>query len=66
MPLGVGGKVQAGLFGGTPPLEKLHRGDLSFTRDFRSVYATVLKHWLATDADRILGRRVRTVPLVKT
>lgn len=58
MPLGVGGKVQAGLFGGTPPLEKLHRGDLPFTLDFRSVYGTVLKHWLATDADRILGRRV--------
>lgn len=56
-PLFVMGRDIRGPLHGTPPdlaaVEK--NGDLAYSTDFRSVYATVLDRWLGTDADAILG-----------
>jgi uncharacterized protein (DUF1501 family) len=41
----VGSSVKGGLYGQYPSLTDLDNGDLKFTTDFRSVYATVLEKW---------------------
>jgi uncharacterized protein (DUF1501 family) len=53
-----GNALKAGLAGRPPSLapQDLLRGDLQFTVDFRSVYATVLERWLQTRSIPILGR----------
>lgn len=52
-----GGAVKGGFFGTFPSLapDKLSRGDVPFTADFREVYATILRHWLKADDASILG-----------
>jgi len=51
----VGGAVKGGMFGELPPLDNLDAGNLRFTTDFRSVYATLLDRWLGADANALLG-----------
>ncbi len=51
----VGGAVKGGMFGALPSLANLDAGNLRFTTDFRSVYATLLDRWLMADANRLLG-----------
>jgi uncharacterized protein (DUF1501 family) len=51
--LGTG--VRGGLHGQHPALTELEDGDLAFTTDFRSVYATVIERWFGADAARVLG-----------
>ena len=41
-----GPSVRAGLFGKTPLLGDLVDGDLRWSTDFRTIYATLLHHWL--------------------
>ncbi len=56
-PLFVMGKpVTAGIYGEHPSLTDLYRGDLKFTTDFRSVYATVLEDFLKSPSKPVLGR----------
>jgi uncharacterized protein (DUF1501 family) len=50
-----GDMVKPGLYGEHPSLTDLDRGDLKFTVDFRSVYATVLEKWLKADARPVLS-----------
>jgi uncharacterized protein (DUF1501 family) len=59
----LGSKVQAGFVGKFPSLapKDLFNGDPKFTTDFRQVYAGVLKDWLKTDSDAILGRHFEPV-----
>lgn len=54
----IGNSVKAGFVGQYPSMapSDLYRGDLKFTVDFRSVYATVLERWLQTKSRPILGR----------
>jgi uncharacterized protein (DUF1501 family) len=52
-----GNPVKAGLYGRQPSLTELDHGDLRFSTDFRSVYATVLERWLGADSARVLGAR---------
>ena len=51
--------VKGGLYGGYPDLTNLDaNGNMKFTTDFRSLYATVLERWLgqaATSTDTLLG-----------
>ena len=62
----LGGAVKPGLFGGYPSLTDLHDGDLKFSTDFRSVYATVLKNWLKTDPSAVLKRDFPLLPFIPT
>ncbi len=61
----LGSRVQPGLAGSHPSLERLDRGDLAFTTDFRSVYAAILKDWLAADAGKILGAPFPPLPIIQ-
>jgi uncharacterized protein (DUF1501 family) len=49
-----GPAVKGGLYGSHPDLADLDQGDLEFTTDFRSVYATVLANWLKADPKPVL------------
>ena len=55
----VGKSVKGGLYGGYPDLTSLDsNGNMKYTTDFRSLYATVLERWLgqaATATDTLLG-----------
>ncbi len=53
----LGAGVKGGRYGSHPALGDLDDGDLKHKLDFRSVYATVLERWFATDAARVLGSR---------
>lgn len=52
----VGGSVNGGFFGECPSLEESDQaeGDLHFSNDFRSTYATILDKWLGLDPDPIV------------
>jgi uncharacterized protein (DUF1501 family) len=60
----LGGGVKPGLYGKYPSLTDLHDGDLQFTTDFRSVYATVLEKWLGVPSGEILGRTFPLLPFI--
>ena len=62
----VGDRVKAGLLGQYPSLAPadLFQGDIKYTVDFRSVYASVLENWLKTKSEPILGRKFEPLPLV--
>jgi uncharacterized protein (DUF1501 family) len=56
-PLFVAGTpVKGGFYGAQPSLTDLDAGDLKFTTDFRSVYATLLHQVLAADPRQVLGQ----------
>ena len=57
------GKIKGGLHGSTPDFSNLDRGDLRFTTDFRSVYATVLEEVFGMDPAALLGRKFEKLPL---
>jgi hypothetical protein len=42
----------------------LFQGDIKYTVDFRSVYASVLENWLKTKSEPILGRKFQPLQLV--
>jgi len=60
-----GPAVKTGLAGKHPSLTDLDQGDLKYTMDFRSVYATVLQNWLETPSKPILGAQFPTLPIIK-
>lgn len=51
----VGTPVKGGLYGQRPDLGKLDNGNLRYTVDFRSVYASVLDEWLGSPSEVVLG-----------
>jgi uncharacterized protein (DUF1501 family) len=62
----VGDRVKAGLLGQYPSLAPadLFQGDIKYTVDFRTVYASVLENWLKTRSEPILGRKFQPLQLV--
>jgi uncharacterized protein (DUF1501 family) len=60
-----GPSVKSGLVGSTPLLGDLEDGNLKWSTDFRSVYATLLNSWLGLPADLILGGKFPAIPLLK-
>ena len=46
-----------GVYNEAPNLADLDDGDLKHAVDFRKVYATLLKKWLNTDEQNILGEK---------
>lgn len=61
-----GPSLKAGLFNQHPSLKAadLRNGDMQFSVDFRSVYATVLEKWLGTQSEPILGHRYPILDLL--
>jgi uncharacterized protein (DUF1501 family) len=52
----LGNAVQGGIYGESPDLSNLDdSGNLKFTVDFRSIYATVLDNWLGAPSSAVLG-----------
>ncbi|MEY9965147.1 uncharacterized protein (DUF1501 family) [Streptacidiphilus sp. MAP12-16] len=51
-----GTPVRGGFYGAQPSLTDLDAGDLKFSTDFRSVYATLLHRVLAFDPAQVLGK----------
>jgi uncharacterized protein (DUF1501 family) len=61
-----GPAARGGLAGKRPDLARLDaNGDLAFTTDFRSVYATVLERWLGADSSAVLPRKFPPLDLVR-
>lgn len=60
----VGGAVKGGIYGEHPSLTDLDHGDLKFSTDFRSVYATVIARWLGRDPAAVLGAGFPTLNFV--
>lgn len=52
-----GGNVESGLHGTYPSLTDLEDGDLKFTVDYRTIYASILERWLMTESESILGEQ---------
>ena len=51
----IGGGVKGGIYGNMPDLGNTNMGNVAFTTDFRSVYATVLERWLGRPSQTVLG-----------
>ena len=61
-----GGAVNGGYFGDLPDLNNLdENGNLRYSVDFRSVYATILEQWIETDHAPILGGSFEQLPFLK-
>jgi uncharacterized protein (DUF1501 family) len=60
----VGGGVKGGVYGRYPSLTDLDNGDLKYTTDFRSVYATVVERWFGRPATPVLGAQFPTLALL--
>jgi len=52
----MGSKIKGGLHGTPPALNLARNQDLTFTTDFRQVYATVLDRWFSCPTDQVLGK----------
>lgn len=62
-----GGRVQGGLYGLPPALDRLDgNGNLPFAVDFRDIYATVLERWWGLNASASLGGRFAPLPVLRT
>lgn len=57
----IGGGVKGGVYGSAPDLSQSNMGNVRFTTDFRSVYATVLERWLGCASEPILAGRFPTL-----
>ena len=60
----LGKPVKGGLYGAYPSLTDLDQGDLKYSTDFRSVYATILDRWLGTNSEVVLGKRYEDLKFV--
>ncbi len=58
----IGGGVKGGLYGDAPDLSATNMGNVRFTTDFRSVYATVLERWLGRSSQAILAGNFSQIP----
>ncbi len=59
-----GPRVKGGFYGEEPSLTNLDNGDLKFTTDFRSVYATLLEQLIGVEAKAALGKPFVAVPFL--
>jgi uncharacterized protein (DUF1501 family) len=60
----MGSRVKAGLHGTAPSLDVGPNRDLTFSTDFRRIYATVLDRWLGCDSKAVLGASFKPVEFV--
>jgi uncharacterized protein (DUF1501 family) len=59
-----GAAVKGGIYGTHPSLDVLDAGDITFTTDFRSVYATVVERWFGRPSRGIVGGPFETLPFL--
>lgn len=59
----LGTPVKGGFYGQRPDLSNLDNGNLRYTVDFRSVYATVLEGWLGAPSKELLNDSYEQIPL---
>ena len=59
-----GGLKEKGLLNALPDLQNLDDGDLKYSIDFKTVYATVLNNWLGADAQKILGKNYELLKFI--
>jgi uncharacterized protein (DUF1501 family) len=57
----IGNNMKGGHWGDPVNLTDQDKGNLKFTTDFRSVYATVMDGWLGAPAEKLLGARFPTL-----
>ncbi|MBY0548112.1 MAG: DUF1501 domain-containing protein [Candidatus Obscuribacterales bacterium] len=60
----LGNSIRGGTYGEAASLTKLDQGDLRYTTDFRSVYATLLSRWFGADSREVLGGRFENLRFV--
>lgn len=61
----IGSSVKRGLYGDQPSLAQLiDQGNLQYTTDFRSIYATVIERWMGIPAEPLLGGRWEALSFV--
>ncbi len=60
----LGSKVKGGLHGTAPALNLAPNQDLTYSTDFRSVYATMLDRWLACPSETVLGGKFFDLPII--
>ena len=60
----IGGGVKGGLYGRMPDLTATNMGNVRYTVDFRSVYATVLERWLGRPSAPVLAGTFPQLPLL--
>ncbi|MEO6568913.1 MAG: DUF1501 domain-containing protein [Opitutaceae bacterium] len=60
----MGSKIKGGLHGTQASLKLERNQDLTFSTDFRQVYATMLNQWLQCPAEAVLGQKFPGLPLV--
>ena len=60
----LGSSVKGGLHGTAPSLKLERKQDLSFSTDFRSVYATALDSWLKCPSEPVLGGKFASLPII--
>jgi len=56
----IGGGLKGGVYGTHPSLGQLDDGDVIYTVDFRSVYATVIEKWFGRPSTGVLARSFDT------
>jgi uncharacterized protein (DUF1501 family) len=60
----IGGGVKGGLYGAAPDLGATNMGNVRYTIDFRSVYATVLERWLGRPSAGVLNGEFPRLPVL--
>lgn len=59
----LGSRVKGGLHGTAPSLKVEANQDLTFSTDFRSVYASALERWLGSPSETVLGGKFPVLPI---
>ncbi|HEY2475177.1 MAG TPA: DUF1501 domain-containing protein [Candidatus Cybelea sp.] len=60
----IGGSVRGGLYGALPDLSATNMGNVRYSIDFRSVYATVLERWLGRLSAPVLNGTFTQLPVL--
>ncbi len=60
----MGSKIKGGLHGTAPSLDLASNQDLTFSTDFRQVYATMLDRWFSTSPASVLGQDYRPIDFI--
>ena len=60
----IGGGVKGGVYGKMPDFASTNMGNLAYSTDFRSVYATVLERWLGRPSTTVLGGSFAKIPVL--